>query len=153
MQSLQPLPKEITDQIRFILEGIKAGKLEHNQEVVHCGTAHCVAGWHAVFKAKEKGIEYDPVEERFCGNPGFGDAWDLAEADWCLTESEANILFSRDADLITQFALLRYLESGERVDGAYYSYENGQLETMNRAKGRTTPFISYLQQQKEETHD
>lgn len=157
MTNLKPLSKEITDQIRFILEGIKAGRLAHYQETVHCGSAHCVAGWHAVFKAQENGVEYDPLQGRFRSNPGFEDAWLLAEKDWKLTEAEANILFSANATLKVQFALLEYLERGQRVghtidDYAYYSYvgdEDRNLVAIDGGKWARTPFLEFVQQQKD----
>lgn len=55
---LSPLPKEITDEIRYILEGIKSGRLEHVQSDFHCGTAHCVAGWYVTLNAQKFGLVY-----------------------------------------------------------------------------------------------
>lgn len=42
---LGPLPKSVIAEMRFIVNGIIAGKLNHYQPSFHCGTAHCIAGW------------------------------------------------------------------------------------------------------------
>lgn len=148
MPNLKPLSKKITTQIRFILEGIKSGTLEHDQEYVHCGSAHCVAGWYAVIKAEARGVKYDSSKDGFDDGPTeFDDALSLAQKDWRLTDDERYILFSADATLTVQFALLKYLESGERVNDADYAYQNETLVAVSQESLVTTPFISYLQQQ------
>lgn len=57
-KKLPPLPKEITDQIRYILEKIESGEFRHTQETYHCGSSHCIAGWHAVIVAETLGVKH-----------------------------------------------------------------------------------------------
>ena len=42
------LTKQALHEIKTVIRGIKDGRLAHQQTAVHCGSAHCVAGWKAV---------------------------------------------------------------------------------------------------------
>lgn len=141
-----PLPKETTDQIRYILEGIQSGKLKHEQRAYHsdCGTAHCVAGWLQVLDYEKLGgaledLTWENTGESCCkeGTQGWTDC-DSSELDeyligkgylneyegtesyaarrWGLSYEEAVILFNVDSTLPEQFALLKRLEAGERIN-------------------------------------
>lgn len=128
----KPLPKEITDEIRFILEGCRDGRLEHRQTYEHCGTAHCIAGWkQAMDFAKACKVaditqvtwdEYteEPEQHTDCFHRWTSDkpasAWLYAEKAWGLFAGEAEALFDGGATFDEQFALLEDLEAGKRVD-------------------------------------
>lgn len=124
MVRLQPLSKEITDEIRSILEECRDGKRLHNQEYFatknSCGTAHCIAGWK-VFDDFKNIITYAPYRnDTFymfidgCDPEDF-DEWEYARDSWKLTDSESHILFGSCSTFENQFNLLEMLERGERI--------------------------------------
>ena len=39
-----------------IIQGIKSGKLNHEQSSFHCGTAHCLAGWMEVKELERRNL-------------------------------------------------------------------------------------------------
>lgn len=123
---MKRLPKKITNEIRFILEGCRDGKLKHVQHEVHCGSAHCICGWKAVMDYKQ--VMSDTNEptvrdlERFCVNKaklnpkaGIRQEWAYAQQKWQLTAKEADALFDGGISFSEQFALLEKLEAGERI--------------------------------------
>lgn len=126
---MKPLPKRITNEIREILEGCQSGRLEHEQEIYHCGTAHCIAGWKAVLDYSKAKNNKSIIKADFDANSSFDckitnfinqkqgvffeDAY--AQVVWKLTDKEAEILFDSEATFEQQFALLEKLENGERV--------------------------------------
>ncbi len=117
---MKALDKKIINQIEFILNGIKKGELEHVQREFHCGTAHCIAGWHEYFQKVSSGYEYDEDFSEFRLNNEllereWPSAWDIAKADWELTRNEAYILFDQDSTLEEIFKLFEWLKIGRRV--------------------------------------
>ncbi len=107
---MERLSETIISEIEYILEGCRSGKLQHNQQSYNCSTAHCIAGWYVVFKhseSKEK-LKHDFVIEDTT-------PWVEAQSDWGLSNSEANILFSSEAEFVYQFALLDWFKQGKRV--------------------------------------
>jgi len=125
MAKLQPLAKEITDEIRLILEGCRDGRLKHDQTSFHCGTKHCIAGWKEMLDYRKAAnrptaqIAGKKFSEWMNRNPGSLTiprwlAWGYAQRTWDLTNTEANILFDSDATFDDQFALLEKLERGKR---------------------------------------
>jgi hypothetical protein len=126
-EKLEPLPKSITDEIRFILEGCRDGRLKHKQDNYHCGTKHCVAGWKEImdFVSETNGnnLNVTARSKRFNDwqrrayeslNLADADTWNYAERAWGLTDNESFLLFDMDATLDDQFSLLERLEAGER---------------------------------------
>jgi hypothetical protein len=121
---VEPLSKEITQEIRTILEECRDGKRLHRQAAyattTSCGTAHCIAGWkvHDDFGDKVSYFPFvfgDPNEfnieiENY---PEF-DAWGYAKEAWRLTNTEASTLFLADSTFEEQFSLLEELEAGKR---------------------------------------
>ena len=121
---VEPLSKEITQEIRTILEECRDGKRLHSQDayatVTDCGTAHCIAGWKVYDDFGDKVIYFpfvfgDPNEFgiEIEDYPGF-DAWAYAEKAWGLTDTEATTLFLADSTFEEQFSLLEELEAGNR---------------------------------------
>lgn len=114
--------KKITKEIRDILEGIRDGRLKYTQELYHCGTAHCVAGWKLVLDMckEDKTLDIESIgryetNEFLKENTGYGeDTGDYATRHWKLSRAESETLFDEDARLEDQFALLESLESGVR---------------------------------------
>ena len=130
---LNPLPKEVTDEIRFILEGIQSGQLKHEQRAYHsdCGTAHCVAGWKQILDYEKLGgklddldwVEYEDFEYTDCISNKLTETLqteanpeNYAREKWNLSYPESYLLFNVDATLPEQFALLELLERGERIE-------------------------------------
>lgn len=158
--TLSPLPKKVTDEIRHILEGIKSGRLEHVQGEFHCGSAHCVAGWYVVLNAQKLGLVYIPEDETFEPSDPEADTdpdcWDIARENWGLTPAESAILFLWNAALDIQFALLEYLESGQRVwtKHANYMYcytdEGVGLALLDTDENTRidSPFLQFLEKRK-----
>lgn len=124
LNELQPLSKEITGEIRNILEECRDGRRLHNQlhfaSDTSCGTAHCIAGWKVHDDLKER------VTYVACGDglldmivddcPPFDfNEWDYAQKEWALTDGESNKLFSSNRTFEEQFELLEKLERGERL--------------------------------------
>jgi hypothetical protein len=121
---LESLSKEITQEIRTILEECRDGKRLHRQDAyataTSCGTAHCIAGWKVYDDFGDKVI-YFPFE---FGDPNeFGieienypefDAWGYSKEAWRLTNTEASTLFLSDSTFEEQFSLLEELEAGKR---------------------------------------
>lgn len=155
IEKLQQVPKHITVQTRFILEGVKSGELKHNQSAYHCGTAHCIAGWHCVLNSKRLGLTYNPSIDDFEEDIEGFDPWDTAQKDWQLTEAESFILFDCNAVLEVQFSLLKYLEAGNRVEqenpNYVYYYSLNKLSLVNSQnpfnKNINSPFLEVLQTQ------
>jgi hypothetical protein len=123
-EELKPLSKEVTDDIRGILEGIRSGRYQHDQRVFHslCGTAHCVAGWKQALdyaaKRKEEGKDVDirgPLTECFLRGEMGVSALTYAKTKWGLTDWEQELLFAGYADFALQFGLLETLEAGYRL--------------------------------------
>jgi len=113
LEKLPTLPKDVTDEIREILEGCRDGRLEHEQRYSHCGTAHCVAGWKQVRDClRDTGKEEHDEGELFDYG---GMAWDYAQQQWGLSDPESAELFRMSAQLPDQFEVLRKLESGLRL--------------------------------------
>lgn len=126
---MKPLPKNVTGEIRSILEGCRDGRLKHNQRVFHCGTAHCIAGWkQALDFAKACNVKnIARVKFAYETDTPVGkyaacfEKWSTvgastyAQEQWGLTYTEARILFNGLASFPGQFALLEQLERGERV--------------------------------------
>jgi hypothetical protein len=121
---VEPLPKEITSEIRTILEECRDGKRLHRQQVyatqTSCGTAHCIAGWKVWDDLGYK-VRYTPydigctdLDMELTDDSAF-DAWNYARDSWNLTEIESSALFDSDATFEQQFALLEMLESGKRL--------------------------------------
>lgn len=121
---LQPLQKEITDEIRNILEECRDGKRLHNQGYFatknSCGTAHCIAGWkvfgdfkNIITYSKFANDMFDMVIDG-CDPEDFNE-WNYAKKSWTLTGCEADILFDACATFEEQFSLLERLECGERL--------------------------------------
>lgn len=109
---MRALKSEITNEIRYILEGCRSGALRHHQGSFHkqtsCGTAHCIAGWNVVLKSNTS-------EE--LGEFGYGnDEWNESKEDWQLTDVEANLLFNSTSTFRIQFSLLETLEAGHRIN-------------------------------------
>jgi hypothetical protein len=120
---MEPLSKEITQEIRTILEECRDGKRLHRQAAyateTSCGTAHCIAGWK-VHDDFGNNVEYVPwssfdnaMDIRPKKEESF-DAWEYARDAWKLTESESDTLFDMDATFEEQFSLLEKLEAGNR---------------------------------------
>lgn len=132
MSELKPLPKEVTNEIRFILEGCRDGRLEHNQEEFHCGSAHCISGWKEVMDYSKTATDNVTADD-ITHTSGFRDwerqwekaltaqgvdtptTWDYARHQWGLTYKEAYELFWDKKAFPEQFAMLEKLEAGERV--------------------------------------
>lgn len=139
MSELKPLSKKITNEIRWILEGCRDGKLKHNQEAFHCGTAHCIAGWKVTLDAskmidgalltadfgEDEGAlpkmvngwdltKFRRKNARYIWNDDFDD-WAYAQSKWRLIGEEASGLFDWRRTFEQQFALLEKLENGERI--------------------------------------
>lgn len=109
--------KKITKDIRDILEDIRDGKLDHNQEYYHCGTAHCVAVWKVVRDMLKKDktldsplIPTDKIEDFLIGETSR-DEWEYAQREWGLTIMESIRLFSVGSELEEQFSVLKDLEA------------------------------------------
>lgn len=120
--------KPDTELINTILRGIATGELDHNQSEYHCGTAHCIAGWVEVIKAKELGYSYtwfkeveQPCftkgdEELYEISPLMETTWQFAQRVLGLTPQEAAILFNVMSSFNQMCALLKILNSGRRID-------------------------------------
>lgn len=52
LKILRPLPKKSIAALNRIVKGIESGKYLHKQSQWHCGSAHCIAGWHYVLAAE-----------------------------------------------------------------------------------------------------
>jgi hypothetical protein len=124
---VEPLSKEITSEIRTILEECRDGKRLHKQQAyatkTSCGTAHCIAGWkvHDDMGYRVKYVPYGTFQEDLdmeLKDDSEFDAWEYAKEAWQLTNAEATTLFDMDSTFEEQFALLETLESGKRV-GTY----------------------------------
>lgn len=147
------LPKHITSQIRFILEGVKSGEFKHCQFSYHCGTAHCIAGWHCVLNSKRLGLTYNPSIDDFEEDIEGFDPWNKAQEDWGLSDAESFILFDCNATLECQFYLLEYLETGNRValenPSWVYFYSLDELKLVDHQdpfnKNISSPFLKFLQ--------
>lgn len=135
---MEALSKEITNEIRFILEGCRDGKLKHKQEDFHCGTRHCIAGWKTlldysaeisdpkILTSKRLDYRWEKTLAPFFKKHGVTEddnieAWSsldpvYAQKEWKLSRQEAYQLFSPYASFDSQFALLEKLEAGERVE-------------------------------------
>lgn len=116
------ITREATAEIEDILTGCRSGRLRHNQEIFHCGTAHCIAGWHEVRKE----------EESTCG---IGSPWQNAQKDWGLSESEATLFFASNAVFPLQFAVLETLKAGYRLqkDSRFLQHLRDVLGTVSRS--------------------
>jgi hypothetical protein len=121
---VKPLPKEITSEIRTILEECRDGKRLHRQESyatkTSCGTAHCIAGWkvHKDMGYRVKYVPYDSshaidLDMQLEDDCDF-DAWEYAKSAWQLTTAEATTLFDSNSTYEGQFGLLEILERGNR---------------------------------------
>lgn len=133
MSELKPLSKQITDEIRFILEGCRDGKLKHDQLEFHCGTSHCIAGWCEVIDyANARNLKtpyritgsseafthwHDDALAALKQRPDASEtaAYGYAQHKWGLGCREAEALFNACATFPEQFTLLEKLEAGERV--------------------------------------
>jgi hypothetical protein len=114
--------QQATQEIREILEGIRDGRLEHNQRWFFCGTARCVAGWKvALDYMKENPDAPKEVDEETlyeyaeCSleDPYDGclqSPWKYAMERWGLSEEDADELFDEGATIAGQFAVLERLE-------------------------------------------
>lgn len=98
--------REALAEIRSIVEDIKRGRKEHNQQYYHsdCGTSHCIAGWKQVIDLVKLGTE--PTYFNFRGSWNINrseyinpNPWDYAKNKWQLTHREACSLFSFHLDL------------------------------------------------------
>jgi hypothetical protein len=118
---VEPLSKEITSEIRTILEECRDGKRLHKQRAyatkTDCGTAHCIAGWkvHDDLGNQVSYVGHENYLDMKLKDDTNFDVWSYARDSWQLTESEAYILFDMDSTFEDQFALLETLESGKRV--------------------------------------
>jgi len=134
---MERISENTTKELRYILEGIRDGRLQHKQESYHCGTAHCVAGWKEVldvckietkksfFKVPQRAIrdmskDIDTLEEKVedlegkLGISYIDTPFGYATKVWGLTKQEAYKLFSAEAKLKNQFKVLEKLEAGYR---------------------------------------
>lgn len=149
IEHTRPLPKEITDDIRSILEGIKSGELKHKQKTVHCGTAHCVCGWKAVLDYSNE-PEVDPEiiyadfgmwrDSKFSFDiaaycmakvklqkkrpHAYAIEWQYAQMVWQLTYPESMSLFDGNRTLDGMFDTLQHLEAGDRCYDIEPDYED-----------------------------
>jgi hypothetical protein len=124
---MKPLSKDITNEIREILEGCRDGRLKHDQDVFSCNSARCIAGWKIAFdiaKSRGKGIATakrlrDRTITDFASARSDDEClpeWYYAKEAWGLVAQEASGLFDTDSTLDQQFALLEKLEAGERLE-------------------------------------
>lgn len=132
-----PLNPDSLKEIRDILDGVKSGRLPHDQTDYHtitdCGTAHCIAGWKAHNDAVKAG--YVPVYELrkislfnesltiskvltdfLVESIHNTDPWIYAKIEWELTVDESFYLFDSESTLDAQFELLEVLEAGYTVE-------------------------------------
>lgn len=130
----EPLPAKVTNELRYILEGARSGRLNHDQQLFHsgCGTAHCVAGWKIVMdeaaNTGKTGLK-DSIQGKLeRDNPtGFYPDWWYAMKEWTLSKFESYILFNQDSKFYHQFPMLEMLEAGYRFDCEYGAYEVNRL--------------------------
>lgn len=127
-----PIRTETLIEIREILEGVKHGRLLHDQRSFHtqtaCGTAHCIAGWKAHNDAAKviPGLDYtyqgpeeitsEELDEFMYSKAKTQSEWRYAEKEWGLTATEASHLFESHVTLDEQFELLEVLEAGYTVE-------------------------------------
>lgn len=137
-----PIKPEAIQQMREILAGIVLGKLRHKQDVWHCGTAHCVAGWNTVLNHKdlyEEQRKKRPFQTkgawRVCTGSSENDG-DIAQADWGLNNIEAQFLFGWAVSLSEQIGLVELLASGQRL-GADDYFQTAQKLDDEVAKYKT----------------
>lgn len=118
------LSDEALEEMRFIMDGILSGTLNHIQTHFHCGTAHCFAGWKVVLDAKKKCPSldiHDVIHDDYLGlviNTDFSNSeeWSYAQEDWGLTYCESAILFNVCATKAEQDFLVSQLEQGQRFE-------------------------------------
>lgn len=157
---MDKLGKKALKEIRWILEGIRDGKLKHEQGSIHCGSAHCLCGWKATLdyaRAKKKAIaSIIPVDvdettvrgngsvawaiSKFCttnlamvGYRGWPE-WKYAQDKWGLTTAEADMMFDGGNTLTQMFIQLELLEQGYRAEysNEWVHYETGERKMEER---------------------
>jgi hypothetical protein len=116
-----PVSPVVLDEIESILKRCRSGGLRHDQASWHCGTVHCLAGWHTVFKYPDEfaaQVKHRSANENWCislpGRETKTDG-DIAKEDWGLTDTEAAVLFDGCSGYSTQFALISLLRKGHRL--------------------------------------
>jgi len=123
MTGFTRLPKAVTDEIRFILEGCRDGKLERTQVVFHCGTAHCVAGWKQVLDFQKINKLEEPSHQRVDLERLSPDTWAYAAGEWGLTMAESEELFGSHVTIDDQFDVLIRLEKGFRLRAGHLGWQ------------------------------
>lgn len=127
--------------------GIVSGRLEHNQNWWHCGTAACVAGWNTNIYHHKKA---DRALKKACTLQGRsaeqileGDYdWDANDAvqakrDWQISEAEAGFMFDSGATWAQQIGLIEFLADGHRLTGhETWASHQKQREMLNRYVAR-----------------
>lgn len=122
-----PLSEKALKEMRYIMDGILSGRMEHKQNEWHCGTAHCFAGWGELLGKKAdcqrksifgvalnvpKGIDPFRVTLEICGLNQ--DPQEYCMERWGITYSEASMLFAAENTKATLNAMIKRFEKGFR---------------------------------------
>lgn len=84
--------------LREIIKGVKEGRLDHNQNYYHCGSAHCIAGWYTYLEKEKNGWYYVQFthDEEYSLRDKYGNRvvdGDYVQEECGLTPREADELF------------------------------------------------------------
>jgi len=108
------------DKLNLVWDGIKKGELKHDQTSFFCGTSACVAGWIVASEAIEMGFKLGDSRCPFtlgyavCRAVGVTDFWEYARELIGLSQLEAILIFSVDAEIKIQQDTIDALNSGNR---------------------------------------
>jgi hypothetical protein len=125
--NVTPLSNRTLKEMRFIMDGILEGRLEHNQKVWHCGTAHCFMGWAMVFiksaLLNRKSIFTTSLRRDVQGvcSLGFGYSYmdDLITDRWGITWDEWRNMSKATNSKATLDRMVKKFESGYRYTRSY----------------------------------
>lgn len=146
----EPLSEKALKEMRFIMDGIKEGRLQHDQGSWHCGSAHCFAGWCEVIAAtaneSKKGFFSAPLSKLARVGRGTYMKWidrlvrkfnpsmyvsmidgtdgKYAKERWGLNPTEANLLFKGDNTKADLERIVSKFEAGKRYENRdpYYRW-------------------------------
>lgn len=138
-------------EMESLFKKLRTGKLEHNQSSIHCGTAHCVAGWVATLDAA-KGLKIGDLPQmhfdedkivvskldlsprtvvcdwtreqvlgRYDAFSGFGTEGDYTAQKWGLTIFEATRMFDSGMSLDQLDEMVLNFKAGMRFVRKYGS--------------------------------